>query len=80
MRRRRRRRGEERRGGRGEEQTTDIKTNNPHLTGGEQKPPKIWTCLGLEVLPWFLLVFVFFVLVWESRVEEEHNSENGEQD
>ena len=30
-----RRRGEERRGEEEEEQATDIKSNNPHLAGGE---------------------------------------------
>ena len=32
------RRGEERRRGGEEEQATDIKSNNPHLAGGEKKP------------------------------------------
>ena len=33
------RRGEERRRGGEEEQATDIKSNNPHLAGGEKHVP-----------------------------------------
>jgi len=35
---RRRRRGEE-------EQATDIKSNNPHLAGGEKSDKPTWLCL-----------------------------------
>ena len=50
------RRGEERRGEEEEEQATDIKSNNPHLAGGEKKHvPRVQTKSHYIIISYYII-------------------------